>query len=201
MKVRREVLTDAQFAAAMAATPDEPSRDLLAVLRGTGCRPGEAFGLTAGDVFLDLGVWSVDHKTRSATGRLRTVPLSPRAAELTANWLTRTPAGPIFGNTRGNHWTRHAVAIRWAKLRKKLGYGPEATGYAIRHRSAREGLINGASYADMAALLGHTSTEMVDRVYSHVNESAKYLRDALGRARSEGDHAGRVQGDRRQGTA
>ena len=104
--------------------------------------------------------------------------------------MARTPAGPIFRNTRGNPWTRNAMAIRWAKLRERLGYGPEATAYAIRHRFATEGLIAGASNVDMAALLGHASTSMIDRHYSHVNDSAKYLRDALGRARPGGGTAG-----------
>ena len=39
MRVRREVLTDAQFAAALAATKDEAFRDLLEVLRRDGVPP------------------------------------------------------------------------------------------------------------------------------------------------------------------
>ena len=191
MKVRRAILTDAQFQAALAATPDECFRDLLTVLRETGCRPGEAFKLTAEDVFLDLKVWSIDHKTRVATGgRLRTIPLSPAALAITTRWLARHPEGPIFRNTRGNPWHRHAMAIRWARLRRKLGYGKEATAYAVRHRFATAGLMAGASNVDMAALLGHRSTAMVDRTYSHVNDSARFLRDALGRATPADDPPG-----------
>ena len=184
MKVRRQVLTDAQFAAALAATPDEAFRDFLTVLRETGCRPGEVKKLAAEDVFPEQRVWSIDHKARVAQGgRLRTVPLSDAALAITLKWAGRNPTGPIFRNTKGRPWTRRAWAGRWWHLREKLGYGPEATAYAVRHRFATQGLIDGVSNVEMAALLGHSSTAMIDRHYSHVSDSAKFLRDAMAKAR------------------
>ena len=184
MKVRRKVLTDAQFQAVIAKTRDEAFRDILTVLRETGCRPGEAFDLTAEDVFPDLKVWSIRHKARLAQGgRLRTIPLNPVALALTAKWLARNPTGPVFRNTRGNQWTRFAMSCRWRRLRAKLGYGGEVVAYAIRHRFATEGLINGLTNVAMAALLGHSSTAMVDLRYAHVGDSAKYLHDSMAAAR------------------
>ena len=47
-----------------------------------------------------------------------------------------------------------------------------------RHSFATEALSAGVPDAVVAALLGHTSTEMVHAHYSHISENARLLQDA-----------------------
>jgi integrase len=181
---RIEVITPEQADQIMAAIPDRPFRELLTALRETGCRPGEAIGLTARGVNLETGIWSVINKTRAKTGeKTRPVYLTPEMVDLSRRLIVEWPEGPIFRNRRGNPWTRHATACRFADLRTKLGMGPEATAYAFRHLYITDALDRGVPVATVAELVGHTDTKMIMKIYSHLKERREHLREAARRAR------------------
>jgi len=46
-----------------------------------------------------------------------------------------------------------------------------------------EGLVRGVPIATMAELMGHASTQMLEKHYSHLTEQADHLREAARRAR------------------
>ncbi len=178
------VLTDDQVRALLDATPDRPWKDLITALWETGCRPSEVCTLTAAQVDLDRGLWLVRNKTRRKTGReSRPVPLNPTMLEISRRLVTAHPDGPIFRNRRGRPWTRNAMALRFRALRMRLGLGPEATGYAIRHRYAMEGIRKGLSSSELAALMGHTNAAMVDKVYGHWDQQHERLKEAARKIR------------------
>lgn len=58
-----------------------------------------------------------------------------------------------------------------------------ATAYGYRHAFATEALAAGVPDAHVAALLGHTSTAMLHRHYSHLTHQAQAMRAALERVR------------------
>jgi integrase len=76
------------------------------------------------------------------------------------------PTGPLLRNRSGNPWTRHTLAHRFARLRRQLGLGKEATAKAFRHGFGTDGLEKGIPIATMAELMGHRSTKMLERHYS-----------------------------------
>lgn len=161
---------------------DQRWRDLIVVLMETGCRPGEAARITAGDIHGDQLILR-SHKT-SSRGRRRIIYLTPTAIEICLRCARDYPQGPIFRNQRGNPWTRNAMAQRFARIRKKLSLGPEVTAYGFRHRFVTDSLASGVSAAVTAELVGHTSTAMIERHYSHLGDHAEILRVALGKAKS-----------------
>ena len=182
---RQAVLTPAQARAVVEAYPaGDPWRAFLEALRETGCRPGELAGLTARDVNLEAGTWTVANKTRRATREpTRTVYLTPVMLEVSRRLLLEQPSGPIFRNARGGAWTRNAMACRFARLRAKLEMGPEATAYSFRHDYVTEALERGVPIATVAELIGHSSVVMIQRVYSRLSERRQYLRTAAGAVR------------------
>ena len=70
---------------------------------------------------------------------------------------------------------RFGRAVAAAGLRENL------TAYCFRHAFATRMLEAGVSPSDVAALLGHSGTAVLERVYSHVLANTQRLRDVAGR--------------------
>jgi integrase len=187
---RERIMTPDQVDVVIAAyRPSDPFRMLLEALRVTGARPGELARAEAKHLELTAGTLALVGKTTRATGRLRVIYLPSGAIDLFRALAERHPSGPIFRNGAGRPWTRKAMSARFARLRERLGMGPEATAYALRHGFATGALERGVPIATVAELLGHTSTAMVAKHYSHLNERREYLRAEAERATAPADQA------------
>jgi integrase/recombinase XerC len=179
---RTAIMSGAQTAEAIAGV-SAPLALLLEFLHETGARPGEGTLVAKADVdFARNLIVLTKHKTARATGKRRVIVLSARAAEIVRALAEANPEGPLFRNTEGNPWTRNAMSLAFRRLRRKTGMGREATAQALRHRFATDAA---GQYPNtvVAALLGHGSTAMVDRVYSHLGDEHDALRSAVDRIR------------------
>ena len=58
--------------------------------------------------------------------------------------------------------------------------------YAYRHSFATDALVSGVGIAQVAELLGHTSTEMVMRHHSHIAGKIDHMREAAMKAARAG---------------
>src|SRR5262249_54482293 len=121
-------------------------------------------------------------KTTRRTGRSRVIYLTARMIDMCRGLIDRHPEGPIFRNRNGQPWTRNSMACRFKRMRDNLGFGEEATAYAVRHGFATTALERGVPIATVAELLGHTSTAMVSAHYSHLHERREHLRLAVEQA-------------------
>jgi site-specific recombinase XerD len=185
--VRQAIMTQEQFRQIIETTPDAPWRNLLTALWETGCRPGELIGLTAAGVDLKAKTWTVVNKTRHHRDPTRTIDLTDQMFELSRTLCECHPKGPIFLNLRGRPWTRNAMACRFSHIRKRLGFGGEATSYALRHMYITDGLENGVEIATMAELVGHANTTMITRVYSKLSQRREHMRAAAAKVRPKPD--------------
>lgn len=185
MPLRREkVMTRDQVDLLIKETPALEFRDLIQALLWTGCRPKEVYTLTADRVDLESGTWRVLDKIRRKTGsEFRTVYLNEASVELSRRLVGLHPEGVIFRNTRGRPWDRHSVSHRLVKMREALGIGVEGVAYSMRHLFATDLLQNGTPPATVAQLMGHTSLDMVMRIYSHMEGRSGHLRDAVNKPR------------------
>ncbi|MFO0849976.1 MAG: site-specific integrase [Gemmataceae bacterium] len=181
---RTRVLSKEEQAEILAAIRDEPFRLFVLAMLETGCRPSEVARVTAGHVNLDLGVWVFEaHKTAKKTGKPRVVYLTPAAVELTRTLVEKHPDGPLFRGPRGGRaFSRNNVRCRFMRLRKKLPHLAHFVCYNLRHTYATQALVNGVGVAQVAELLGHTSTEMVSKVYGHLAGQVAHMREAAKRA-------------------
>ena len=59
-------------------------------------------------------------------------------------------------------------------------------GSYLRHSFATDALVSGVGIAQVAELLGHTSTVMVMRHYSHIAGNVAHMREAAMRAACAG---------------
>jgi integrase len=174
------VITDADHAKLVeAATPG--FRLVLRVLHATGARPGEVCRITAETFHAEAGcVVLHEHKT-DHTGKPRLVFLPPDVCDLLKAQAERFGTGPLLRSRQGVPWSPRNVCQAMKRLCRKTGL--KAIAYGYRHSFATQALANGVPDAQVAALLGHSTTTMLHRHYSHLTAQAQVLRDALARVR------------------
>ena len=158
-----------------------PLRILLWSLRQTGARPSEARRLTWDQVRKDRWILH-EHKTGEKTGKPRVVYLTPPMQRLMDYLRKRSNSDHVFVNTRGLPWTRNAIRLAMQRIKRKCGLSDDVCSYLIRHTFGTHAVMNGLNSSEVAELMGHTSTEMVDRVYVHLADQVHHLKDAVLRA-------------------
>jgi integrase len=180
---RDRVLTPQEQQAIAAVPRDGAFKDFLFAMEQTGCRPGEIAGVTAEQVDLETGTWTFKrHKTVKKTSKPRVVYLTPPMIELCRRLVAKHPTGPLFRNSRGKPWNRNSIRCRFRRVRQKLSLGKGVVAYSYRHTYATAGLEGGVPIATMAELLGHTSTDMINEHYGHLDQKTAHLREAARRA-------------------
>lgn len=155
-------------------------RKLTEFLWHTGCRPGEARSLTADMVDFSSGTCRLrEHKTRGRTGKDRLIYLSPDAmAILKAQAIRHGGEGHLFRGAGGGAFSMQALVSAYWRISDRIGH--RVTAYCFRHTYATRALERGVPDTHVAALLGHTSTAMIHRHYSHLTSNARLLREAAG---------------------
>jgi integrase len=182
-KRRERILTADERRQILKAARGRPFCEFVQALKETGCRPSEVTKVTAANVNLDAAVWVLpEHKTRKKTGRPRVVYLTPAMVELTRKLAERHPEGPLFRNSRKKPWTRNAIPCRLRQLRRKLPHLKGVVSYTYRHSFVTDALEQGVGVAQVAELLGHTSTDMVMQHYQHLSEKREHLLQAARQA-------------------
>jgi integrase len=181
---RERVLTEDERKEILAAIKDQPFRDFVFAMQETGCRPGEIARVTKAEVDLDLGVWVLQrHKTAKKSGKPRVVYLTPAMVELTRKLVLKNSEGPLFRGPRGGRpFSRNNIRCRFRRLREKFPQLAGVVAYSYRHTYCTAALVNGVGVAQVAELMGHTSTDMVTAVYSKLSQQIGHLREAARRA-------------------
>jgi integrase len=181
---RGRTLTKDQRKEILDAIRDRPFRLFVEAMQESGCRPSEVARVTAADVNLELGVWVLrKHKTAGKTRKPRTIYLTPRLLEITKELMAKYPDGPLFRGPRGDRpFTKRGICSRFWRLRQKLPHLKDAIAYAYRASFTTDALVNGVGVAQVAELLGHTSTDMVMKHYSHIRQQTEYMREVAKKA-------------------
>jgi len=191
----RRPLTDAEFPALLRAsagrtagrkrTPGARFRQVLVFLRYTGCRPGEAAGLTWADVDLEQAVIVLrKHKTaRTRKAKVpRILPLHPVVLKL-LDGIRRRGEHPerVFLTHRLTPWNRSNLSLRVQRAREKAGIPADATLYGIRHGFGTRSILNGVDLKTLSQLMGHTTTRATEH-YVHLAGQRAHLAAAMRRA-------------------
>ncbi|MFO0852265.1 MAG: tyrosine-type recombinase/integrase [Gemmataceae bacterium] len=163
------------------ARPD--TNDLLVMLWNTGARPAEITGLTAemvkasADGVIPLTAHKTAHK-----GKPRFLILHGEAWEVAKRRANAVGYGLLFPSDTGGRLTTQAIGHRLKKLCRRAGVR-HLMAYGFRHGYATDALCKGVPDATVAALLGHGSTAMLFRHYSHLTARTDVLRQAAARVR------------------
>lgn len=178
--IRKRALSPAETKAII-GNAHGPIRVLLWTLLQTGARPSEVRRLTWDEVRADR--WVIQqHKTAKKTRKPRVIYLTPAMQRLMAFLRKRSASSTVFVNTRGTQWTINAIRLAIGRIREKAGLPDDVCAYMCRHTFGTRAVMNGLNSSEVAELLGHTSTDMVDRVYVHLADQVHHLQRAVVRA-------------------
>lgn len=156
-------------------------RPLLKFLWLTGCRPGEACRLTADQVDWTNGTATLKlHKT-SRKGKRRVIFLADEAMNVLVAQRAKHTTGHLFRGIMDKPFTPDMVSVRMATAVKLSGVREEITAYGLRHTYITRMLEAGVPESDVAALVGHSGSAMISKVYSHVTANARRLKEVAGR--------------------
>ncbi len=169
-----------------------PFRDFLLALRETGARPKEVRQLRWEQVQSDRWVLS-KHKTVRKVQKARVIILTEKMREMMER-LKGNGNPHVFLNTEGEPWTMNAVRLQMSRLRKKLGLPEDLCAYLARHSFGTRAILNGVNPAVVAELMGHTSLEMVSKVYVHLADQHEHLREAVEKINSSAMPSGDAEG-------
>lgn len=198
---RVRLLTPKEEKQLLAAAADD-LRTLLVGYRETMARPGELRKAKWTDVYpkatrkklraaLNKGKALIvlrdykNRKSRRMPNEPRVILLSPLMCKMLLRLMPRmySEATPIFTTGRGRPWTANALRCRMRRLRKKLGFVPDARGenivpYLFRHTGATALTAAGIRDRMLADILGHTETSTTAR-YQHLQVG--HLQSAMNR--------------------
>jgi integrase len=175
---RQRAITEAEFRA-IYENAGGPLQDLLLALYLTGARPKEVRELKWANVRDDRWVLP-EHKTAKKTGRPRTVFLDDALKAMMAR-LNGNGSPLVFLNTWDQPWTANALRLQVWRIKKKLGLADDVCAYLCRHGFGTRAILSGVDGPTLAELMGHTSQEMISKVYVHLADQHQHLKDAVNR--------------------
>ena len=183
-KRRERILTEEEIEMLFRKVKGRWFRDFLTCLLETGARPSEIAKFSAENLDLDKSVailWQ--HKTFKKTGKPRIIYLTPKVIAICKFWLEKYPTGLLFRTLDGNPVTKDVLNCRFRRLREKHPQLQGVTSYVLRHHYATAALEKGVPLAAVKELLGHAeSSDILERVYSHLNQKGAFLSEMAKRA-------------------
>lgn len=181
-RVSRGAFSEAEVQSLLSqARPHE--RALIGLLCFTGMRPGEAYALRWQDVDVDAGSATIqrtwDWRGKQFTppktdAGVRVVPLSGWVVEQLRRHHDRTNPKPedlLFATRTGGPMNPSNVRRDiWMKLVKRAGVRSLDL-YSLRHTFATLGRVAGESAFNVARMMGHSRSTLVDQIYAHSLQS------------------------------
>lgn len=169
--VRERWLPPDETAKLLAAAPRGRREHILAY-RLLGLRKSELFRIEAKDV--DVASWMVRVRGTKSDRADRWVPVHPDLRPIFLARMQRLPAGPIF-----EEWGRGNADRDLRNAAEKAKLGPLSFN-DLRRSFAMELLRAGVPAREVAELLGHTSTRMVEGHYARLRPG-KHLEGTVSR--------------------
>ena len=171
----RRCLTEVEYCTLLRGAR-RPFRLFLWALMETGARPSELRRLQWCEVKNTFVIEK--HKTAKKTGKPRVIFMTERLRRHIAQLEKRSASSFVFVNSRGDPWTGNAVRLQVDRIEKRYHLADDVCAYMIRHTFATWALMRGVDAASLAELLGHTDTEIVMKVYSHLAEQKGHMTNA-----------------------
>lgn len=175
-----KALVSADVHARLCAVAREPFRSFLQLLWLTGARPGEIAALTAEAIDMRQGVAILAEHKCAHLGKSRAIFLCADALAVIRS--LDVPQGLLFPTRQGKPMSIQDIGTRLTRLCRKAKVA-HVIPYGYRHSFCTDALSKGIPDAHVAALMGHSSTSMLHRHYSHLTARAGILRKALAEVR------------------
>jgi integrase len=118
---RENVIEPATYRRMLDLAATQEFRDLLTVCWETGCRPQEVWRVEKRHLDAAGRRWVFPAKEAKGRRKIRIVYLTEVALEVCRRLAAKHPAGPLFRNSGGAPWSRHAASCVFLRMKKHLG--------------------------------------------------------------------------------
>jgi integrase len=122
------------------------------------------------------------HKTAHATGKPRVIFLTKPMQKLMRVLRATSSSDYVFLNARKKPWTVNAIRLRINRIKKKSALAKDVCAYLLRHAWGTNAILNGVDPITVAACMGHSSLDMISKVYVHLADKHTHLQDAMEKA-------------------
>ena len=194
IKKERRALTPEEKDAIKMADFTDRERALVMIAYGCGLRPAEIYALTWSDIDFKAGVIHVNKSLVFDNGR-PTVQLpktnksvrdveAPRVVLDALHAFRGANISPrLFCGRDGDYKYKKSYETEWrnikAKIEAVLGHPTDLTLYYFRHNYCTALYYSGVSLKEAQRLLGHSSYEMIMKVYAHLDATKEDTRAKL----------------------
>lgn len=156
----------------------------------TGMRPGDIRTLQWGELSINFArVKKITEKSRAALRKddkpiTIEVPLNDSVLSVMRTWHRqqgKPKTGLVFSSERtGGPLSKDATRKPWARVRELGNLGDALDLYALRHNFISTLVANGTPLLEVAKLVGHSSTRMIEQHYGHLSpQSARVAVDIV----------------------
>ena len=173
----RETIIDRKTHELIVSKVSKPFGELLELAWETGARPYELYLLETRHLEVENRRAVFPRAESKGKKKQRVVYYSSTAMEIIKRNMR--DEGAVMRNVDGNPWTIHSINSTFARLQRKIG-----TRYCLynwRHSFAHRKLSEGVDSMIVATWLGHSSTQMLERVYAHIHKNQEFLLAQLDR--------------------
>lgn len=194
VKKERRALTEEEKDAVKRADFTDRERALVMIAYGCGLRPAEIYALTWQDIDFKSGVIRVNKSLVFDNGRptvqhpktntsIRDVE-APRIVLEALHAFRGANISPIlFCAKDGGYKFRKSYETEWKHIKLKieavLGHPTDLTLYYFRHNYCTALYYSGVSLKEAQRLLGHSSYDMIMKVYAHLDATKEDTRAKL----------------------
>ena len=194
VKKERRALTEEEKDAIKRADFTDRERALVMIAYGCGLRPGEIYALTWSDIDFKNGIIHVSKSLVFDNGR-PTVQLpktnksirdveAPRIVLDALHAFRGANISPrLFCAKDGGYKFRKSYETEWKNIKLKieavLGHPTDLTLYYFRHNYCTALYYSGVSLKEAQRLLGHSSYDMIMKVYAHLDAAKEDTRAKL----------------------
>jgi integrase len=143
-----------------------PAADIVLVLLGTGCRPGELFNARVENCHDSYFIGG----SKTATGRNRVIPVAKVGQKAYKKLLTAAIASGsdlLIGGYNGNREYRNFAKREFKELVQEVG--EKFSPYDCRHTFATQAQRSGVDPQTLRRMLGHASVSTTDKYYTHLD--------------------------------
>ena len=188
LQTKTQAATTEQIQAMIRRETDPLWRTFWLMLAATGCRQGELCALRWSDLDLEAGQITVARTmtrnlkaemvvgTTTKTKQSRVIPIRPDAVAVLRSWRQHLAGvelrlaaadGLVFAGIK-----KHHVLHRWHRTAELAGIVDPITPHSVRHWYATSLIRAGEIPAVVAAIMGHSIQETVNRYSDHLTPTA-----------------------------
>lgn len=189
----RRALTKEEKAAISKCDFNSRQQAFIYTLLGTGIRPAEMYALTWNDIDFENGkvninkalefVYGVEVKPPKNKFSMRSVDAPQFVLTALSEWKVKCTTDIIFASAKGTYRDKNRYHSEWMEIKKKiveqLGYDTKLSPYYFRHNFATELYYSGVSVKEAQRLLGHSTLDMIMKIYAHLDEEKENTKQKL----------------------